>query len=301
MASLPDVHLAYGPMLIDTLSSQPAHAPEQTLHAGVFFNMILYGVFVGQGPMVLQALTYYQLYRRDGAWMRYFVRARSESDGAQDTETRTPQVFYLFVVETLNTGFDMAMMYQLLVLQYGQQLDYFPREPIFVVLPLSVSFSAPLSPHPHPIPSRDTHYVLRGETVQRWRGGGDYEQQGRGDGDGRASTGAGSVVRARWGWRRDGEGGERGHGRGGTTTGRERETMNGTGTEDDGGGYYGGGDGDGSFCSVVGPAHGPASCLFGISDFGFRCSRLATRRRSASAGPSRNGIDFGNRPSESII
>ncbi|KAJ7880414.1 hypothetical protein B0H13DRAFT_2542223 [Mycena leptocephala] len=83
---LPDVHLAYGPMLIC-----------------VFFNMILYGVFVGQ------ALTYYQLYRRDGAWMQFF--------------TRTPHVFYLFVVETLNMGFDMAMMDQLFVLQY----DYFPH------------------------------------------------------------------------------------------------------------------------------------------------------------------------------
>ncbi|KAJ7817430.1 hypothetical protein B0H13DRAFT_1922929 [Mycena leptocephala] len=54
-------------------------------------------------------------------WMRYFVRARSELDLArtQDTETQTPQVFYLFVVETLNTGFNMVMMYQPLVLQSG--------------------------------------------------------------------------------------------------------------------------------------------------------------------------------------
>jgi hypothetical protein len=28
-------------------------------------------------------------------------------------------VFYLFVVETLNTSFDMVMMYQPLVLKYG--------------------------------------------------------------------------------------------------------------------------------------------------------------------------------------
>jgi hypothetical protein len=59
MASLPDVHLAcvtlllpleklthrhridrYDPMLIDTLSSLFKRAPEQTLHAGVFFNTI---------------------------------------------------------------------------------------------------------------------------------------------------------------------------------------------------------------------------------------------------------------------
>jgi hypothetical protein len=63
---------------------------------------------------------------RHGAWKRYFVRARSESDlaGRRDTETRTPQVFYLFVVETLNMGFDMATMYQPLVLQYGVSLRF---------------------------------------------------------------------------------------------------------------------------------------------------------------------------------
>ncbi|KAJ7627930.1 hypothetical protein DFH06DRAFT_1102828 [Mycena polygramma] len=106
MAPLPDVHLSYGPMLI-----------------GVFFNLILYGVFIGQ------ALTYYQIYLKDGAWMRYFV-------------------LYLFVAETLNTGFDMAMMYQPLILEYGQRPDYFPlvfpAEPIFIVLvstPIQIFFA----------------------------------------------------------------------------------------------------------------------------------------------------------------
>ncbi|KAF8171407.1 glycoside hydrolase superfamily [Mycena galopus ATCC 62051] len=36
------------------------------------------------------------------------------------------QVAYLLVLESLNTGFDMQMMYQPLILQYGQVLDYFP-------------------------------------------------------------------------------------------------------------------------------------------------------------------------------
>ncbi|KAJ7856893.1 hypothetical protein B0H13DRAFT_2575106 [Mycena leptocephala] len=129
---LPDIHLAYGPMLIDTFCSLPERAPERTLHAGVFFNMILYMVFVGQ------ALTY-QLYRRDWRYnagtahgcdtscVRVQSRIGGSRMGRKDTETRTPEVFYLCVVETLNTGFDMAMMYQLLVLQYGQQVDYLPR------------------------------------------------------------------------------------------------------------------------------------------------------------------------------
>ncbi|KAJ7080165.1 hypothetical protein B0H15DRAFT_857129 [Mycena belliarum] len=96
MPPLPNVQLSYGPMLI-----------------GVFFNMILYGVFIGQ------ALTYYKSYHQDGARMRYFV-------------------LYLFVLETLNTGFDMAMMYQPLILEYGQKPNYFPvvfiTEPMIVVL-----------------------------------------------------------------------------------------------------------------------------------------------------------------------
>ncbi|KAJ7238119.1 hypothetical protein B0H12DRAFT_100259 [Mycena haematopus] len=104
MAPLPDVHLSYGPMLI-----------------GVFFNMILYGVFIAQ------ALTYFQRCRKDDAWLRYFVG-------------------YLFVLETLNTGFDMAIMYQPLILEY--EPDYFPTvfvsEPLFVVLvstPIQIFFA----------------------------------------------------------------------------------------------------------------------------------------------------------------
>ncbi|KAJ6461380.1 hypothetical protein C8R45DRAFT_532599 [Mycena sanguinolenta] len=95
MPPLPNVRLSWGPMLI-----------------GVFFNLILYGVFVSQ------ALSYYQRYRADDAWLRFFVG-------------------YLFVLETLNTGFDMGMMYQPLILQYGQKLDYFPT--VFVSQPLFVT------------------------------------------------------------------------------------------------------------------------------------------------------------------
>ncbi|KAJ7164532.1 hypothetical protein C8R46DRAFT_1099830 [Mycena filopes] len=106
MAPLPNIQLSYGPMLI-----------------GVFFNMILYGVFVGQ------ALTYYQLYRKDGAWMRYFV-------------------LYLFVLETANTALDIGIMYQPLILEYGQKpVDFpllFPSQPLIVVLvstPIQIFFA----------------------------------------------------------------------------------------------------------------------------------------------------------------
>jgi hypothetical protein len=58
------------------------------------------------------------------------LRPHSESDlaGAQGYDTRTPQVFYLFVVETLNMGFDVAMMDQLLVMQYGASLPAFSSD-----------------------------------------------------------------------------------------------------------------------------------------------------------------------------
>ncbi|KAJ7119022.1 hypothetical protein C8R44DRAFT_878540 [Mycena epipterygia] len=95
-SALPNVQLLFGPMLI-----------------GVFFNMILYGVLLGQ------VLTYYQIYRSDAGWMRYFV-------------------LVLFLIETANTGFDIAFLYQPLILEYGQKPIFFPtffiNEPLCVVL-----------------------------------------------------------------------------------------------------------------------------------------------------------------------
>ncbi|KAJ7741757.1 hypothetical protein DFH07DRAFT_51197 [Mycena maculata] len=82
--ALPNVQLLYGPMII-----------------GVFFNMILYGVLVGQ------MLAYYQVYKKDALWMRLFVA-------------------FLFFVETCNTALDMSMMYQPLILEYGHKPVFFP-------------------------------------------------------------------------------------------------------------------------------------------------------------------------------
>ncbi|KAF7372846.1 hypothetical protein MSAN_00490600 [Mycena sanguinolenta] len=94
--TLPNVQLFYGPMII-----------------GAFFNMILYGV------LLMQTLTYYQVYRRDPKWMRLFIA-------------------FLFFVETANTSLNMAMMYQPLILEYGQEPVFFPivfmTEPLCVVL-----------------------------------------------------------------------------------------------------------------------------------------------------------------------
>lgn len=61
---------------------------------GAFLNAILYGV------MLVQTVIYYQTYKKDSTWMRNFV-------------------MFLFVAETLNTGFDLGILYEPLILKYG--------------------------------------------------------------------------------------------------------------------------------------------------------------------------------------
>ncbi|KAJ7823112.1 hypothetical protein B0H13DRAFT_2376249 [Mycena leptocephala] len=277
MASLPNVHLEYGPMLIDTLIL-PARARAGANAAGRrVFNMILYGVFVGQ------ALTYYTAGTAHGCDT---LCARVQTriwPGRRDTETRTPQVFYLFVVETLKTGFGMAM---------GQRLDYFPR--IFLTDTLTTSrcsWCVPSPPPPsHSLPSssrrpsdllriahpdahaHDLHPVLIGcfalvAFAMEMKGGETGAGTGTGTGTGRwLSQPAAGLLCERVGGGGGGAGGARGHERGvgvglvfeDMTRGGEDEGGRGRGRGDDerigdrgeeggGGGYHGGGDGDGEF------------------------------------------------------
>ncbi|KAF7291016.1 hypothetical protein HMN09_01280700 [Mycena chlorophos] len=78
---------------------------------GVFFNMILYGV------VATQQLAYLESTRRDRWPTKLFV-------------------WSIFVVLTANTVFDMHMMFQVTILQYGAPLDKLPT--LFVTQPLSV-------------------------------------------------------------------------------------------------------------------------------------------------------------------
>ncbi|KAF7339072.1 hypothetical protein MVEN_01983600 [Mycena venus] len=103
---LPNVQLLYGPMLV-----------------GVFLNLILYGVLLGQ------TLNYFQVYKRDPTWMRLFVG-------------------YLFAVSTANSVLAMHMMYEPLIIGYGQKPVFFPTvfmsESLCVVLvsmPIQVFFA----------------------------------------------------------------------------------------------------------------------------------------------------------------
>ncbi|KAJ7162712.1 hypothetical protein C8R43DRAFT_1062998 [Mycena crocata] len=89
-----DVKLIYGPLLV-----------------GVFMNMILYGVLIGQ------QLTYYQTSRKDPLWMRTLV-------------------WMVFIIETANTAFDISIMYEPLILHYGGIPDNLPT--VFITQPLCV-------------------------------------------------------------------------------------------------------------------------------------------------------------------
>ncbi|TFK36159.1 hypothetical protein BDQ12DRAFT_725456 [Crucibulum laeve] len=81
---------------------------------GVFLNMILYGI------LVVQMYEYYRTFKKDTAWLRYLI-------------------LYLFIVETINTGFNMGMMYEPLILKFGtdEAIKNFPimliAEPLLIV------------------------------------------------------------------------------------------------------------------------------------------------------------------------
>ncbi|KAK7468233.1 hypothetical protein VKT23_002741 [Stygiomarasmius scandens] len=92
---------------------------------GVFFNMILYGI------LIVQTYMYYHTYRKDTLWIRIFVA-------------------YLFLLETANAAFDMAMMWQPLIEGFGtrEAVQKFPTlfstEPIvmvFVSTPIQCFFA----------------------------------------------------------------------------------------------------------------------------------------------------------------
>ncbi|KAF7761964.1 hypothetical protein Agabi119p4_9956 [Agaricus bisporus var. burnettii] len=70
---------------------------------GALINAILYGV------LVVQSLIYFQTYKKDNGWLKCLV-------------------FYLFTVETINSGLIIALVYEPLILKYGQSeaMSYFP-------------------------------------------------------------------------------------------------------------------------------------------------------------------------------
>ncbi|KAL4259965.1 DUF6534 domain-containing protein [Pleurotus pulmonarius] len=95
---MPSTKLLFGPMLI-----------------GVLFNTILYGI------LVVQSSIYYQTYKKDASWLRYFM-------------------LYLFIAETVNSALDIVMVYEPLILNFetSRATTFFPimlaTDPIITVL-----------------------------------------------------------------------------------------------------------------------------------------------------------------------
>ncbi|TEB27769.1 hypothetical protein FA13DRAFT_1794514 [Coprinellus micaceus] len=81
---------------------------------GTFVNMILYGI------LIMQTYHYYLTYKSDPKWIKTLV-------------------YYLFIVESLNTACDIQMMYQPLIQHFGEAeaTKFFPMmfaaEPIVIV------------------------------------------------------------------------------------------------------------------------------------------------------------------------
>ncbi|KAJ6472511.1 hypothetical protein C8R45DRAFT_412475 [Mycena sanguinolenta] len=78
---------------------------------GVFFNMILFGV------VITQQLEYYQCTRKDPLWMRSLV-------------------WGIFIVQVANVGFDIYIVFQPLILNYGGIPNDLPT--LFITEPLCV-------------------------------------------------------------------------------------------------------------------------------------------------------------------
>ncbi|KAF8508407.1 hypothetical protein JB92DRAFT_638881 [Gautieria morchelliformis] len=79
------------------------------LMIGVFLNCILYGV------LIVQTFLYFQTYKKDAASFRLFV-------------------VYLFILETINTACDMILLYEPLIIQFGQ-----PHAEMFFPIMLAAS------------------------------------------------------------------------------------------------------------------------------------------------------------------
>ncbi|KAF9259069.1 hypothetical protein L218DRAFT_1004261 [Marasmius fiardii PR-910] len=120
-----DVSLRFGPMLI-----------------GVFLNMILYGIMIVQARIFIvlrfwrfaegncnarycfiQRLTISFLLPRDSLWLKLLVA-------------------YLFILSTLNSAFDMAMMYDPLISGFGSEEAFANFPKLFVAEPIAIALIA---------------------------------------------------------------------------------------------------------------------------------------------------------------
>ncbi|KAJ6614650.1 hypothetical protein B0H10DRAFT_2044111 [Mycena sp. CBHHK59/15] len=118
------------------MSSPPP--PQMVLgpyYFGVVLNTFLYGV------LLLQTVIYYQGYKRS-LWLRLFV-------------------LYLFIVETVNTGICVAMIYEPLIGQFGTDLPMF----LFPTYSTQLAYQ----PHPYTEPFLETAISAPVQFFYAWR------------------------------------------------------------------------------------------------------------------------------------
>ncbi|KAJ7031068.1 hypothetical protein C8F04DRAFT_1112169 [Mycena alexandri] len=74
----------------------------------LLFGPLLIGVLLGTavyGVMAVQMLRYYQMYKKDAHWIRYFL-------------------LYLFIVESVNLAVQIGIVYEPLIVRYGSHLNF---------------------------------------------------------------------------------------------------------------------------------------------------------------------------------
>ncbi|KAI0089320.1 hypothetical protein BDY19DRAFT_993532 [Irpex rosettiformis] len=76
------------------MASSPALIIYGPIFMGMIFNVLLYGI------MITQTYLYFTTYKHDKRWMKVFIAA-------------------LFICDTVNTGFDIALVWNPLVARYG--------------------------------------------------------------------------------------------------------------------------------------------------------------------------------------
>ncbi|KAI0337919.1 hypothetical protein BDW22DRAFT_832759 [Trametopsis cervina] len=76
------------------MAQSPALVIYGPIFMGMVFNVLLYGI------MITQTYLYFTVYKRDKRWMKIFIG-------------------FLFLCDTLNTGFDIALVWNPLVQKYG--------------------------------------------------------------------------------------------------------------------------------------------------------------------------------------
>ncbi|KAJ7898636.1 hypothetical protein B0H14DRAFT_2674951 [Mycena olivaceomarginata] len=82
------------------------------LFFGVILNVLLFGVFI------VQVHSYFRLYKTDYPWIRYLI-------------------YYLILMEAINTGCDIGIIYQPLIMQHGNvpnHLDPTSKSPLYPTL-----------------------------------------------------------------------------------------------------------------------------------------------------------------------